>query len=174
MMFGTMEGSNYIYAKQKAENTTANINLILNKQSRLTVEDIDMLIKSVPIMMRPIKMNEQNFGLVITSIQRDKPGKESYEKPYIYWQMSGGNVDLVKQRFSYSKGAGKEENKVNEGILRGYSFQEGDQIIHVDMVVKYKALLTFGYVQAAETEMKYDMFTRPRKGAFQFRPDEIE
>lgn len=176
MLVGTMEASHYVYARQKVENVTSNISLIMAKQSRLTVEDIELLVKTVPTMMRPIATGANDYGIAITSIQRDKPGLDSYEQPYIFWKINGGEASLVPKepKLIYEKRGSKKDNKVDQGILRGYEFQEGDQVIHINIGVKYYPIITSGYLNTSNTIMEYSMFTRPRKGAFQFRPDDIE
>jgi hypothetical protein len=179
IMMSVLEVSNFVYAQQKNEFSVSNMLWVLNKQNQLSSLQLQQVTTMVEQIHAPIAMPEKAYRVIITSMQRDKPGIGAHDKPYIYWQESYGNQTLGKPMFNYVGADKKNENELSEGdnrALRGFSFpMEGDQIIHVDVYTQYSAIIVNSFVPDTlnKTLHSFD-FSRPRKGAFQFRPDELQ
>jgi hypothetical protein len=96
------------------------------------------------------------------------------KEPYVFWQEKLGNSSLVSSMLSYKPKASNKENIIPKGSLRGFKFTDGDQIILVEIGMQYKPLITSAFAPEFNTRLEYFTFARPRKGAFAFRPDELD
>ncbi|HRJ68544.1 MAG TPA: pilus assembly protein [Beijerinckiaceae bacterium] len=174
IFIGLIEASNYVYANQKVESSAANVLNIINQQSQPSLDDIQRIAMAVPEVAKPLQVGGGDFRVVYTAIQRDKPGRTAdvFPEPYVLWQESYGNPGLGSSVLRYSRGGSKEQNKLNPGDLQGLQFTPGDQVIAVEVYIRYKPTIQTGFSPKYDTAMYYLNFSRPRKGSFSMSPRE--
>jgi Flp pilus assembly pilin Flp len=178
LLLGTIEVSNFVYADIKTRSALTTLTSIFDQQEQLISSDIKTITEIVPKILEPITITAAEYVVIITSIQQNKPeeanGVPKVNFPYVFWQETHGNASLLTSDFTYNKGAGDEANRVSATALRDFTFSDGDQIIFVEIAMKYNPLTTGGYAPKTLSLLSHKFFSRPRKGSYAMRPDELE
>jgi hypothetical protein len=171
VFFGIVEGSHYSYTNQKTASASSNILNLLNMQNQPTLEDLRAISAIVPEVARPLTVGGNDYYIVYTAIQRDKPSLKT-EKTFAYlaWQESVGNPGLGTSSLKYLSNGNKTQNRLPAGALQGMTFLEGDQVIAVEMFQRYKPILAGNLAASYQPVANYISFSRPRKGAFAVSP----
>lgn len=172
LTFGLIEAANYLYAGQKVKNATFNILNIINLQENVSTEQLEAITEIVPQVAEPIRLPDDDYQVIVTAMQLDRlPAEQGeYDGPYVLWQESHGGA-LAESRFDFTDGASRDTNAVDPADVNSFVFARGDQLIAIEVFARYGALLASSFIGAQD----FSVFatSRPRKGAFQFRPDEI-
>lgn len=181
LLTGVVEVSNFVYADIKAKNAAGTMVNLLNQQEQLTSPDIEQLTKIVPKILSPIALTNTDYRVIITSMQQDKPGLDPNNPsqmlvnfPYVFWQEAYGEPSIISPKYTYIKGGDEKANAIAKDAVEGFEFKDSDQIIYVEIGIKYNPLLTGGYAPQSLSVIKHAFFGRPRKGAYALRPDELE
>lgn len=172
IFIGLIEASNYVYSNQKVESAAANVLNITNQQAQLSLEDLRRIAEIVPEVAVPNIVRPSDYRVIFTAVQRDKPSAagESQPLPYVLWQESFGNRSLGESALRYQTGGGKQQNALRPGDLRDLSFTPGDQVIAVEVYMRYAPTIETGFSPHYDRSMYYLNFSRPRKGAFSVSP----
>ncbi|MEZ5839538.1 MAG: TadE/TadG family type IV pilus assembly protein [Hyphomicrobiales bacterium] len=179
LFLGCAEGSQYIYANQKLKSSTYNILNLVNMQENVSVAQLQAIAGVISEVSRPVNVDLSTAKVIVTAMQRDLANKNNsqFKKAYVHWQEEFGASGLGESQFAYASGGSKEDNALPESALNGFSFAEGDQIIAVEIFAKYDPLIesevTDSLLGTDRSMMYFLASARPRKGAFQFKPDEI-
>lgn len=172
LILGAIEISNYVYANQKVQNASYNVLNLINLQYNLSNSQLDSIAKIVPEVVMPLPLDETRYLVYVTAIQKDPE-----TAPYIRWQHIYGNEAAGTSRFGYNEGGSIQGNTVSEESLKGFPFSDGDQLIAVEIYMFYEPLLRSdmigGMFGMRDDYMYFFASARPRKGAFQFNPDEL-
>lgn len=174
IMFGTVEGSSYIYANQKVESAAANVLNLVNQQNNPSLSDLKTIAKIVNTVVGDEVAAGAQSQVIITAMQRDRASSdpEKITDPYVFWQYKFGSTGLGASQFKYNGPGDKKKNKLPPGAINGFEFMEGDQIVAVEVYFTYAAKTTTPFSPKYERNMYYMNFARPRKQSFQMRPDE--
>lgn len=174
IFLGLIEASNYVYGNQKAESAAANVLNIINQQSQPSLDDLQRIASIVPEVALPVKIGGADYRVIYTAIQREKPGRvtDVFTDPYVLWQESYGNAGLGNSALSYVPRGSKEQNKLKPGDLQGLTFTAGDQVIAVEIYMRYQPTIQTGFTPNYDKAMYYMNFSRPRKGSFSISPRE--
>ncbi len=172
LILGAIEISNYIYATQKVQNASYNVLNLINLQNNLTSGQLDRIAEIVPGVVEPLPLDATRYAVYVTAMQKDAGAD-----PYIRWQHPYGNLSAGPSRFEFDEGGGRLGNPVSSETLKGYPFSDGDQLIAVEVYMLYEPLLRSnaigGLFGMRGDYMYFFAAARPRKGAFQFEPDEL-
>lgn len=173
LTLATIEISNYIYANQKAQNAAYNVLNLVNLQYNLTNGQLDRIAAVVPGVVTPLPMAEGQYTVYLTAMQKDTED----DPAYIRWQHVYGPLENGASRFEFTKGAAKADNPVPPEAVKGYQFTDGDQLIAVELYMFYEPLVKSDIIGSLfdmrDDHMYFFATARPRKGAFQFDPDEL-
>lgn len=173
LFLGAVELSNYIYTNQKIKNGAYNVLNLINQQMNVSREQLNTISAIVPDVMRPLPMPADGYVVYVTAIQRDSNG----DGAYIRWQNTFGNESAGPSRFSFSGEGLPGANPVTADQVRGFEFMEGDQLISVELYAVYTPFIdtaaTRSLLGLEDGYIYFFASARPRKGAFQFAPDEI-
>jgi len=173
ILLGTVEISNYVYSNQKLQNASYNLLNLINVQENISSEQLDSIARIVPEVVYPIETTAADYTVYITALQRDVGGVD----PYVRWQHVFGAEANGDSKFEYDASKTKEENPVSGDALRGFTFAEGDQLIAVELFMRYTPLMGGQLIDDLFGVKNHFMYffssSRPRKGSFQFNPGEI-
>ncbi len=177
LCLGSIEVSNYVYMKKKTENAAYNVLNILTQLQNISINQLTSVVGIVPHVMLPFPTSNSDYYLVITSIQRDIDSKDStgQQKPYVHWQHVFGNSGLGTSRFTYRRSGSSADNMIKDASLGNFQFVAGDQVLTIESYFTYRPLIgdaaktLLGSVGSTFSNI---ITARPRKGAFQFKPED--
>lgn len=176
---GGVETSNYVYMKKKGENAAYNIINILNQLENISLDQLNSIVNIVPQVMEPFKIDSTQYRIIVTCAQRDLDSKDATgkKKPYVHWQYGFGAPSLGSSKFNYNPAGKPADNILDTAKLNGFSFVAGDQVLIVESFFNYQSLIGKQTADAmlGEWATKFEnlITARPRKGSFQFKPDQM-
>lgn len=161
LLYGGVELTHYLQMHQKLDNATHTLSDLINQNLNLSADDLQTYADSVPSMLKPF--DTSGYRIILTSIEF----KETDTKPTTLWQYKYGETD------------GNAPSKVSQGkgeipTLSQIELQERDQVLTVEMYLKYKPVLSS--IVSAKLFNSDDngvykvIIARPRFGSFEFDP----